>query len=237
MKSYQIHFIRHGITAANENGQYIGSTDLSLSERGKNELSKLSKQYKYPGAGLFYTSPLKRCVETFRILYPEVEPVMLEGFSECDFGSWEGKTAEDLENDTEFQNWLADANHYAPPGGESGGQFTYRVCSAFETLVQNMMKKGITSAVIVTHGDVITTLLSTYGIPKAHPFDWMTEHGCGYSLRIIPNLWMRDMVAEVYAKVPLDFEKEKTDEYRNLIDMVREAADRAYGNGGVDAKK
>ena len=48
------------------------------------------------------------------------------------------------------------------------------------------------------------TLLSVYGLPQAKPFDWAVEDGCGYSMRIIPSLWMRDKVGEVYCKLPLE---------------------------------
>ena len=34
MKSYQIHFIRHGATAANREGRYVGVTDTPLSQEG-----------------------------------------------------------------------------------------------------------------------------------------------------------------------------------------------------------
>ena len=39
MKGYHIYLIRHGSTAANENGTYIGHTDYSLSEKGIEELN------------------------------------------------------------------------------------------------------------------------------------------------------------------------------------------------------
>ena len=38
----------------------------------------------------------------------------------------------------------------------------HRVCRSFETLVTDMMKKGNTSAVIVTHGGVIRSLTAHY---------------------------------------------------------------------------
>ena len=72
----------------------------------------------------------------------------------------------------------------------------------------NLMKSGTTQAVVVTHGGVITTLLAAYGIPRANPFDWIVEPGHGYSIRITPGLWMRDMVCEVYSKSPFDFKDE-----------------------------
>ena len=75
MKSYQIHLIRHGMTEANQKGQYIGSTDLPLSQEGIGQLQQLSQHYRYPGAAVFYTSPLKRCVQTCNILYTDITPI------------------------------------------------------------------------------------------------------------------------------------------------------------------
>lgn len=227
MKSYQIHLIRHAQTQANLKGQYIGVTDVSLSQSGIEALKNLNKRYKYPNASLFFTSPLKRCIQTLDIIYPGVTPVKVDGLKECNFGDWEYKTADELANDITFKSWLNDSPNISPPNGESGMIFTHRICKAFENLVLSMMKSGKTQAVVVTHGGVIMTLLAAYGLPKASPFDWIVEPGHGYSLRIIPGLWMRDMVCEVYDKIPSNFNDNKNSE--EIINIAREAANRAYG--------
>lgn len=205
MKSYKIYFIRHGITGSNLSGQYIGITDVNLSEDGIRDIENLSKKYSYPGTGVVYTSPLNRCVQTCRLLYPDISPIIIDGLKECNFGIWEGKRAEELLNNPEYISWLENAQHAPPQGGESGIEFTKRVCNTFEKLVEGLMKTGTTSAVVVTHGGIIMTLLSTYGIPKAKPYDWITKSGCGYSVRITPGLWMRGKVFEVYEKIPNPF--------------------------------
>lgn len=208
MKSYQIHLIRHAITAANENGQYIGTTNIQLSEQGKAQLINLKRTALYPQADVIYTSPLNRCVETCEILYPNERYIAVPGLSECDFGLWEGKTATELEENPTFKSWIRNATDTPPPNGEGTDKFTYRVCSTFEKIVESLLKTGITNAAIVTHAGVLTTILSAYGLPKASPIDWATEPGLGYSLKITPSLWMRDMVAEVYQRIP-HFETEK----------------------------
>ena len=62
---------------------------------------------------------------------------------------------------------------------------------------------------LCTHGGVITGLLSAYGLPRAQPYEWMCEPGCGYSVRITPSLWMRSMVMEVFQTLPLGEEGER----------------------------
>lgn len=226
MKSYIIHFIRHGVAQGNLLGQYIGVTDSPLAPQGAEQLQELITKNEYPTAQVYYTSPLSRCVQTMKILYPHAQPIVIDGLKECNFGDWEGKTAQELKEDSNFVSWVESGSTASPPNGESGGLFMQRVCQTFEKLVEGMMRSGTTSAVIVAHGGTIMSILSMYGIPKAKFYDWMVDNGCGYSMRITPGLWMRSMVGEVYATIPA--KQEETGDH-TVIDLAREAANRAYG--------
>lgn len=206
MKSYIIHFIRHGAIDETLSGKYIGTTDVPLSDKGKMDLKKLDYEYRYPGAQVVFTSPLKRCTETCRILYPEQNPLSIANLSECNFGEWEGKTADELKSDPDFEKWLAGDNSVKPPRGESNADFTRRICLMFESIVEGLMKTGTTESVIVTHGGVIMTLLAVYGLPQAKPFEWTMDNGFGYSLRVTPMLWQRDKVCEVFQTIPMEQE-------------------------------
>ncbi|MCI1982342.1 MAG: histidine phosphatase family protein [Oscillospiraceae bacterium] len=230
MKSYTIHLIRHGQTEGNEAGRYIGRTDLPLSSRGERHLKDLAEEYRYPQADVYFTSPLKRCIQTLKILYPQAKPVVIDGFRECDFGAWEGKTAQEIAaGDPSFARWISGGGKsVSPPGGEGSAVFMHRVCESFEKVVEGLLRSGTTSAVIVAHGGTLMTILSAYGMPRARFYDWMTESGRGYSMRITPGLWMRSMVGEVYAKIP-EGPHEEEPEGIPMIDLVREAADRAFG--------
>ena len=208
MKSYIIHFIRHGSIDDTLAGKYIRTTDAPLSERGRMDLRKLDYEYKYPGTQVVFTSPLKRCTETAKILYPEQNPLVIDNLSECNFGEWEGKTADELKNDPDFEKWLAGDSSVKPPRGESNADFTRRVCKMFESIVEGLMKTGTTESVIVTHGGVIMTLLAVYGLPQAKPFEWTMDNGFGYSLRVTPVLWQRDKVCEVFQTIPLPSEND-----------------------------
>lgn len=232
MKSYVIHLLRHGLSEGNLHGQYVGRTDSPLSEEGKEALLRLKTEGQYPQAAAYFTSPLSRCVESLRVLYPEAKPVLVEGLRETDFGEWEGKTAEELQKlDPRFSAWMqGSGEHLSPPGGEDGAAFMHRVCTAFEQIVEGLLRTGTTSAVVMTHGGVIMTLLSAYGLPRARFYDWMTESGCGYSLRITPGLWMRSMVAEVYATLPLRETAPDPGREYTVIDTARAAADCLWGD-------
>ena len=60
MKYYKLHLIRHGLTAGNLQGLYIGSgSDLPLCDEGRAQLKTLKKDFDYPVVPLVFTSPMK----------------------------------------------------------------------------------------------------------------------------------------------------------------------------------
>ncbi|MBQ4179561.1 MAG: histidine phosphatase family protein [Ruminococcus sp.] len=203
MKSYVIHLIRHGAIDETLSGKYIGTTDPPLSDKGKMALKKLAFSHAYPQPPVVFTSPLKRCTQTCAVLFPERKPLVIANLSECNFGEWEGKTAEELKDSEDFQKWLAGDNSVKPPRGESNADFVRRVGKIFESIVEGLMKTGSTECAVVTHGGVIMTLLAVYGLPQAKPFEWAMENGCGYSVRVTPMLWQRGKVTEVFSRVPV----------------------------------
>lgn len=230
MKTFNIHFIRHGITEANMSGAYIGATDISLAQEGILKLNRLKKDFSYPRADVVYSSYLMRCVQTANILYPEMEVETIPGLEEYNFGEWEGKTAEDLKNNEKFAMWITNSKNVSPDGGESLQDFTNRVLTTFDNLVKKIIISDKKDSVIVSHGGVIMTILTAYGVPRAKMYDWLADNGCGYSVRIIPSLWMRQQAFEVYAKVPDDMTKEKAPESAYAVDLVRQIADNVYGD-------
>lgn len=203
MKSYVIHLIRHGAIDETLSGKYIGTTDPPLSDKGKLALKKLAFTHAYPQPPVVFSSPLRRCTQTCAVLFPERKPLVIANLSECNFGEWEGKTAEELKGSEDFQKWLAGDNSVKPPRGESNADFVRRICKMFESIVEGLMKTGSTECAVVTHGGVIMTLLAVYGLPQAKPFEWAMENGCGYSVRVTPMLWQRGKVTEVFSRVPV----------------------------------
>ena len=203
MKTYRIHLIRHGVTKDNLEGVYCGITDTPLCGDGKAQLQQMKEEYAYPGAQFLFTSPLVRCKETAEILYPELKPIVIDGLTEYNFGEFEGKTAEELQKkDKGFERWLRGEPGVRPPFGESNEDFANRVCSSFVKIVDGVIKTGTEDLIIVTHGGVISTILSNFGLPEASVSDWMTPPGCGYTIRVSHFLWMQGHKFEVIKEIP-----------------------------------
>ncbi len=202
MKSYYIHLIRNGLTSENVQGKYIGHMDVELSEDGFKQLEELAREYKYPQTSTVFSSPLKRCVKTAEKLYPDVKPIIINDLIECNFGEFEGLSAQELEKHPVFPSWLAGEKGVEPPFGESNQAFALRICSCFEKIVEGLMKTGTTNAAIITHGGVIMMILSAYGLPELPMSEWLTPNGCGYTVRITPTIWMRGQKFEVISEIP-----------------------------------
>lgn len=200
MKSYVIHLLRAMPSQGALEGRYVGRAQSPLPMGAVAELAEFKREYKYPQGELYCASPAVSCVDTLKILYPQAQPEVVLDLAECDFGDWENKTAEELKDEPGFPEWLMGQG--APPNGESGQVFFQRVCRGFQLLVQNMMARGVTPVVLVTHAGVMTSILAAFGLPKAAPQDWLCDGGFGYSVRITPGLWMREPVMEVFARVP-----------------------------------
>lgn len=193
--------IRHGKTAGNLLGRYIGSrTDEPLCDEGREGLA--GKQL--PEVERLYVSPMKRCVETAEILWPGFDRKKMQkvmDLRECDFGDFENKNYKELSGNGDYQAWI-DSNGTLPfPNGESMDAFKSRCLEAFARIVEEVSgaeqewiasgKTEIFRAGIVVHGGTIMAILEQYGYPKAAYFDYQVKNGCGYRLTPVEGtrLW------------------------------------------------
>lgn len=218
MKSYYIYLIRHGLTKGNAEGKYIGHTDESLSQEGIAQLERMKKDYDYPSTAVVFSSPLKRCVETSKLIYPAIEPITMPGLIEYNFGEFEDKTASELENHPVFPDWLAGKQGVAPPFGETNEEFAKRIAETFVKIVDGLIKTGTKSAAVVTHSGVLSAWLTFFGLPEAPMHEWTVPGGCGYELRITPSLWSQAKKLEVIAQIPY-IPGEKDSDYMSADDF------------------
>ncbi len=201
MRTLKIHLIRHGATDANYDGRYIGcKTDLPLAPEGLNELRMLKDDIDYPEIERLYSSPMLRCRQTGAVLYPDFEPVTVEELKEYDFGSFENKTAAELESNPNFIPWTS-GRLSAPPGGEDNSGFIKRICVGFNKIVLDMIESGLTESAVIMHGGAIMMLLGVSAVPRRKPVEWTADNGRGYSVRVTPSLYHKSGVIEVYGIV------------------------------------
>lgn len=204
MKTYRIHLIRHGKLDESCMGKYIGrKTDVALSAAGMSELKELKEKLWYPEADIIFTSPMLRCIQTAHALYPDRNYMIVDELAECDFGIFENRGYEELKSDADFIKWAQGGMKDAVPQGESGLEFAQRCYEGFSKVAEYAMKTGMTDTVIITHGGVITSILSSLAFPKREFYEWNCQNGCGFTVTTTPQLWMSGSVVELYSNLPL----------------------------------
>lgn len=169
-----IAFIRHGYTPGNLKHRYIGRTDEHLSVYGIEEL----KRRFYPEVGYVLISPMKRCVETAAIIYPEIDPIIVRDFRECDFGNFEGRNYFELNGDPDYQKWIDSGGEADFPNGESPQDFRQRCCNAFLNEISKFPRKAYVA--LIVHGGTIMSIMSRFTIPESSYFDFQVKNGRGF---------------------------------------------------------
>ncbi len=178
----QIYLIRHGSTAGNLEHRYVGTTDEELTQDACQEL-RLARG-KFPVPDVVFTSPLRRCVQTAGILFPEASKEVVFDLKECEFGAFEYKNYKELQGNEAYQSWIDSGGTAAFPGGESREEFSKRCCKAFETACFDALRKKYDTAVFVVHGGTIMAVMEQYARPSRDYFDWQVKNGCGFSCEV-----------------------------------------------------
>lgn len=178
----QIYLIRHGSTAGNLERRYVGSTDEELTAEAAEDLRIARGRYPVPDR--VFVSPMKRCVQTARILFPERIPEAAEDLRECSFGEFEYRNYEELCGNAEYQRWIDSGGTLPFPGGESREAFAKRCCAAFERCCREATAEGCKAAAFVVHGGTIMAILDRYARPHRDYFEWQTGNAQGYQGRL-----------------------------------------------------
>lgn len=166
--------IRHGQTQGNLEHRYIGCrTDEPLCEQG---IAALQTR-QYPPVKKVYASPMKRCIETAAILYPDVPIEIIEDFRECDFGAFENKNYAELNGRADYQAWIDSGGEMPFPGGESRAVFAQRCVAAFEEIRQQQE-----DCALIAHGGTIMAIMERYARPAGSYYDFQVKNGDGFIL-------------------------------------------------------
>ncbi len=169
----QLFLVRHGVTTFNEQGRYCGVSDAPLSSEGLRQVRCVADLLRQEQFISIYTSPLKRCVQSAEIISKpyDVCPASLPGFSEIDFGLWEGLSFEAIQAGypEELSRWFERPETFTFPEGESIAGFHDRVIGSLGKVLE-----GQGDRLIVAHGGSIRIAichLCGWGMKGLHSFE------------------------------------------------------------------
>lgn len=179
-----IYLIRHAETLGNLEKRYIGSkTDEELSTEGIERIYErkkiILKEKEYCDLSILpvYSSPMKRCIQTAKIMLEREDINIKDELREIDFGDFEGKNYKDLSSNQDYQKWIDSGGTIPFPNGESREDFIERSYKAFSEILEE--EKDF---VIVCHGGNIMAIMSK--ICGKDYFDFQVECAGGYKLTL-----------------------------------------------------
>ena len=156
----RILLIRHGSTDLSGRVLYGRMQGVLLNSEGGRQADRLTealtRQY---ALDAILSSPLERALETARPLAKAhgKSVIVDEGITEIDFGTWVGKSFDELAESVEWNSYNRQRSIHWPPEGESMMEVQARAWRTLERTVRQF-ESGATIA-MVTHGDVIRCLL------------------------------------------------------------------------------
>jgi len=155
----QIWLVRHGETEWSRSGRHTSTTDIGLTERGRERARALGDELRGRTFALVLCSPRRRARETCELAglgeRAEIEPAL----SEWDYGDYEGLTTPQIrEQRPDWWLWRDGC-----PGGETPGQVAARADRALERLrAVAGTEDGSGEAIVFAHGHILRVLAARW---------------------------------------------------------------------------
>ena len=153
----KIYIVRHGETDMNRRECLQGHIDCELNDKGIREAQASKELFKAAGIefGRVYSSPLKRAVQTAKIISGRddmtPEPLIIE----MHFGDYEGRPYKEI--DEKMWAFIHDPENTAPPEGvEAISELTGRTGEFIRRLLSENDDENV---LIVTHGIALRSIL------------------------------------------------------------------------------
>jgi len=169
--------MRHGETAWNREKRIMGDLDVPLSEEGRVQCSAAATLLQGFGIQRIVTSPLLRAAESAGILAAQLgvhvtsDPRLVE----VRFGSWQGKTYEEVAGDPDYHAFASDPVANATPGGDTVSKVQARGLEGLSSV------RAGECVLFVTHGDIIRTLLCHFLATPLAEYRRIRTDNCGLS--------------------------------------------------------
>ena len=176
-RTLQVVIMRHGTTPFNEQRRYTGTTDVGLSEEGERQALASGV---CPHITEVYVSPLKRARRTAELCFPNARHIVVDDVREMDFGVFEGRSAQEMENDEEYRAWVDSYCEDQCPGGERRIEFQERIARAIEWIVRDARARGLARAIVVAHGGTIMSAMNEFSDADRSYYEWLTGNCGGY---------------------------------------------------------
>lgn len=180
----KVTLIRHSMTYGNSLKKYVGCrTDEPLNSEGKALTESYRSQYETSEKFILFSSPMKRCIETCSIIFPDVSPIVATDLKEMDFGIFEYLNFQELSDNLQYREWVENNCMSPIPDGEDIKIFTERTFKAFCNCLNSVPENQ--NAVFCVHGGSIMAIMSR--LFHGDYFSYHVKNCEGYSFHTSPS--------------------------------------------------
>jgi broad specificity phosphatase PhoE len=124
----EVYLVRHGETEWSLSGQHTGSTDIPLTDNGREVARQLGRKLEGLEFAAVWASPMSRAIDTARLAGFEHVVRIDDKLKEWAYGEYEGKTTPEIrESRPDWFLWRDGC-----PGGESAAQVGARADGVIE---------------------------------------------------------------------------------------------------------
>ena len=159
----RLFIVRHAESAFNDQNRIQGHKDSGLTTRGLVQARCVARRIRKMPVDRIYSSDLGRAYSTTLEItrYTRLPVVRDPLLREIHLGDWEGMTPEEVDAlyDKGYQKWLKKPSSIRIPKGEKLLHFRKRVTGRVRAIARKHRGENV---LIVTHGWVITALLSDW---------------------------------------------------------------------------
>lgn len=154
----RLYLTRHGQTESNLNKIMQGWHNSELTELGKKQAQKLHKRIKHIEFEDVYTSPIKRAIDTAKIVSGREDVNPLDNLKEIGLGKWEGKSQEQIQREDSqlFNNFWENPHFFNIEKGESFHDVKERAKQALDHIIS---KHDGVNILIVTHAAILNVIM------------------------------------------------------------------------------
>ncbi len=189
----KLYIIRHGKTDFNEQGRYLGRTDVSLNFAGRKEAALLAERIKNLDIDIIISSPLKRAIETTEIVKPHSCKIIVNNFFiERSVGVYEGLTKEEAKEryPNLYERNITRIFNDAPSGGETILEVQNRVFEGLDKIRKSYSNFAPPQSPERDCGEQIKSRRS----PPSADGETAAERGSGKNILIVTHAFVAKVI-------------------------------------------
>ncbi|HVW81370.1 MAG TPA: histidine phosphatase family protein [Mycobacteriales bacterium] len=159
MASPQLWLVRHGETEWSASGRHTGSTDIPLTDQGRDAARRLARVLSGHAFAEVLTSPMSRAQDTCALAGLGERAIVTDDLREWDYGDYEGVTTDEIRNTRPGWTIFAD-------GGGAGGETADQVAARADRVVAQA-RQAAGDTIVFSHGHLLRVLAARWiGLPS-----------------------------------------------------------------------